>query len=145
MDPLQGSCKYCRQPGSANSYDRSRVLIIQAQINGVLQKALPTSLRARILYLAHFPILAGHPGEKQLYDTLRHEYYCPHMAHAAYSIGPGCQSGAEHGTIACHFKQLPLFSESGPLCISCNVNSSSLPKAKPGNQHVIVLPDRYTS
>lgn len=37
--------------GSVYSYDKNGIFIRQAQIDGSLQKVIPTSLRARILYL----------------------------------------------------------------------------------------------
>lgn len=60
--------------GFVKSYDRNGVLMRQARIDGAVEMVVPTSSLFGILYLAHSPVLAGHPGERQLYDTLRLEY-----------------------------------------------------------------------
>lgn len=57
---------------SAYYYGRSGVLIRQAQLDGALQKIVPTLLRALILYLKHYTVFAGPSGERQLFDTLQH-------------------------------------------------------------------------
>lgn len=51
------------KPGSVCSHDRNEVLIRQARIVGALQRFIPTSLHAHIIYLAHYTVLPGQPGE----------------------------------------------------------------------------------
>ena len=38
---------------------------------------VPEKLRPRMLYLAHFPKLAGHPGGSRMFAAMRREFYWP--------------------------------------------------------------------
>lgn len=58
------------KPGSVYSNGRNVVLNRHTQMDGVLQKVVPSLLRARILYLEHYPAFARHESERPLYDTL---------------------------------------------------------------------------
>lgn len=42
-------------------------------LHGRVQTVGPSSLRPRLLYLVHCPRLAGHRGERGMYDTMGHE------------------------------------------------------------------------
>jgi len=46
----------------------------------LIQVVLPSSLRARVLKLAHHHPLSGHPGQTRLHRRLRRVYYWPQMA-----------------------------------------------------------------
>lgn len=122
--PEQVNAPYCREiaitvsnPGSVYSYAKNGVLITQSRIDGALQKAVPKSMRVCVLSVSHYPFLAGHPGDRQLYDSLGHEYYLPHMPNDAYTMEVDCQYCASQGIITCYQKQLYLFSAAGPLSI----------------------------
>lgn len=45
--------------GSAYLYNRNGVLVRPAKMGGVPMGVVPTSLRANILYMEHFPVVAG--------------------------------------------------------------------------------------
>ena len=44
----------------------------------MIQAVLPSSLRHRLLRLAHHNPIAGHPGQTRLHRRLRRSYYWPH-------------------------------------------------------------------
>ena len=50
----------------------------------VKQIVMPESLRPRILKLAHYSRLAGHPGQTRMCQHVRRTYYWPHMAADIY-------------------------------------------------------------
>lgn len=45
-------------------------IVDKATLVGVLEL-----LRKRMLYLSPHPLIAGHPGQRRVYDTLRQNYY----------------------------------------------------------------------
>ena len=72
-------------PNSKFDIDRYKFLVRKSPLDGTLQRVVLTRLRPQVLYLAHHPRLAGHPGATRMYYTLRREYYWPHMASDAFS------------------------------------------------------------
>ncbi|CDF38169.1 unnamed protein product [Chondrus crispus] len=72
-------------PDSRYDVERYGFVVRKSPLDGTLQRVVPKRLRAKILYLAHHPRLAGHPGGTRMYYTLRREYYWPHMANDAFS------------------------------------------------------------
>ena len=79
-------------PSSKFDIDRYGFLVRKSPLDGTLQRVVPTRLRPWVLYLAHHPRLAGHPGAMCMYYTLRREYYWPHMASDAFSTVRNCTS-----------------------------------------------------
>lgn len=43
-------------------YDLYRILVQKSKLDGAVQQPVPERLRHRLLQLAHYPVLAGHPG-----------------------------------------------------------------------------------
>ena len=68
------------EPGSKYEVDRYGFLVWKSPLDGTLQRVVRKRVRAKGLYLAHLPRLAGHPGGTRMSYTLRREYYWPHMA-----------------------------------------------------------------
>lgn len=63
------------KPNTIFSYNTDGVLVRESAIDNVSQTYVPTVLRARSLRLCHYSLLAGHPDERQLYDTMRRDFY----------------------------------------------------------------------
>lgn len=55
-------------------YDQYRKRVQKAKLDGLLQKVVPERPRQCLLHLAHYPVMAGHPGGTPTYYTLRREY-----------------------------------------------------------------------
>ena len=47
------------EPGSQFDYDQYGFLVRKSTLDGSLQRVVPRSLRARVLYLGHYPALSG--------------------------------------------------------------------------------------
>lgn len=57
-------------PGSSFTYDQDGFLVRQSPIDGAVQRVVTVSLRNRLLYLAHYPLLVGHPGGRRMYIAM---------------------------------------------------------------------------
>lgn len=51
--------------------DTDGVLMRRAPLDGALQKVVPVTLRARVLYVSYYPRHPGHHGESRVYFTIR--------------------------------------------------------------------------
>ena len=67
-------CRFAAETvGTSNSkfdIDRYGFLGRKSPLDRTLQRVVPTRLRPRVLYLAHHPRLAGHPGATRTYYTV---------------------------------------------------------------------------
>ena len=59
-----------------------------------VQVVIPQSLRDRVLGLSHYAKLAGHPGGRKLYRTLRRHFYWPKTALDCYAVAKNCAACA---------------------------------------------------
>lgn len=67
MEPFcKVSLTTVRHTSSLFDVDQDDLLMPRATIYGGLQKVVPASLWARVLYLSHYPGLAGHPGSSRM-------------------------------------------------------------------------------
>lgn len=55
--------------------DTESLLFRISPIDGTLQRYIPTTLRPGFLHLCLYSLLAGHPGERLVYDTVR-QHFC---------------------------------------------------------------------
>ena len=62
----------------------------------IIQVVLPESLRPRVLRLAHYSPLAGHPGQTRMHRRLRRTYYWPQMAADVASVVRNCTACAKN-------------------------------------------------
>ena len=132
-------------PNSKFDIDRYGFLVRKSPLDGTLQRVVPTRLRPRVLYVAHHPRLAGHPGATHMYYTLGREYYWPHMASDAFSTLRNCTScAATCRTLVKNQKDLKLIPAAGPLEFVAMDLLGPLPKAAHGNQHILVITDRFS-
>ena len=61
-------------------------------INEIDQIMSPETLRPRVLDLAHYSKLAGHPGQTRMYHYVRSTYYWPQMAADIYRTVRTCNA-----------------------------------------------------
>lgn len=101
-------------------------------------------MRRRHLLLSHYHLLAGHSGQRRMYDTMRRDYYWPHMANDVAEIINQCQSCARNRGHVKLQRQLQLFPASGPLEFVALDILGPLPKTKKENLYVVVMTDRYS-
>lgn len=79
-----------------------------------------------------------------MYETIRRNDYWPNMASDVYITVSDCHSCAGRGTTPEHRHNLQLFPVTGPLeFVAINI-SGALLKVTKGNQHVVIITDRYS-
>lgn len=68
-----------------SNVDSDGVLPRVFEIDGASQGLVPGSVRTLSLHLSHYSLLAGHPGEHCIYDSIRKKLYGPHMTIDVYA------------------------------------------------------------
>lgn len=74
-----------RKLGLYCSYDGHGIFVRTASLHRHVQTVSPNWLRPLLLYLIQYPRPARHPIERSMYDIMKHELYCPHMASKLYT------------------------------------------------------------
>eukprot|EP00171_Calliarthron_tuberculosum_P001622 IDg1622t1 len=109
------------------------------------QIVVPETLRLRALNLFHRPVMAGHPGGKKMYTTLRRTLYWPGMALDCYQHVRSCPECArERVRLRRYATELQLFPPSAPLDSIAMDLLGPFPSTKLGNTHLLVITDRFT-
>ena len=109
------------------------------------QIVVPQTLRARILSLAHYPKLAGHPGQTRMYYTLRRGYYWPHMAADVFDTVRNCHQCAKNRIrLRKRTNPLALFPATVPLRSVAIDILGPLTKTKKKMRFLLVMTDRFT-
>jgi len=60
---------------SAFFEDEDGLLRRKATLDNAIQMVVPKSLRPRLLAMSHQSVIAGHPGQNKMYETMRRTYY----------------------------------------------------------------------
>jgi Chromo (CHRromatin Organisation MOdifier) domain/Integrase zinc binding domain/Integrase core domain len=95
--------------------------------------------------LGHYPAIAGHPGGRKLYYTLRQSYYWPSMSLDCYEVVKSCLSCAkERINLTRRKKSVTLFPASKSLEFVAIDILGPLPKSVSGNQFILVICDRFS-
>lgn len=79
--------------GPSNSiytFDTGGALVQVSPIDGASQRYISTTLRQRIVHLCQHSLLAVHPSEREVYDTMRQHCLWSHMADDVYSTVTRC-------------------------------------------------------
>lgn len=109
------------------------------------QIVLPEALRPRLILLTHYSMLAGHPGQNQMYETLRRIYYWPHMPGDIWAIVRNCHQCARNRLkLRKHKNSLNLFPAMEPLQSLAIDLVGPLTKTKNGNQFLLVTTCRFS-
>lgn len=124
--------------------DRDGVLCTPASLDGSIQRVVPASLKDRVIYLVHYPRLAGHPGETKIYQTLQRNFYRITMSNDIYQTSKDCRScAAKRSTQRKHAIFLKLFRAAGPLLFGAMDILGPLLRSENGYAHVLVIEDRF--
>ena len=111
----------------------------------IVQAVLPSSLRHRLLRLAHHSPLAGHPGQTRLHRRLRRSYYWPHMAaHVGAAVRECAPCAKNRLRLLRKASQMKLFPATAPLESVAIDILGSLPKSSRGYLFMLVISDRFT-
>lgn len=74
-----------RIPRSSFKYNRNGFLGCNAPIERELQKVILRWLQASLLYHLQYLRLVGHQSERSVYDSMRREFYWPHIVNGVYT------------------------------------------------------------
>ena len=114
-------------------------------INEIDQIVLPERLRPRVLDLAHYSKLVGHPGQARMYRHVRSAYYWPQMAADIYRTVRTWNACAKNRVkLRKRTHPLRLFSDQRPLGVLSIDILGPLTKTKKGHRFLIVITDRFT-
>ena len=111
----------------------------------IKQIIMPESLRPRILKLAHYSRLVGHPGQTRMYQHVRRTYYWPHTAADIYATVRNCSTCAKNRLkLRKRTNPFKLFPATKPLTSLCIDILGPLQRTKKGYRFLLVITDRFT-
>lgn len=87
--------------------------------------------------------MAGHAGQRKLYDSMRRELYWPHTTKDFYTTVCHCSACAQNRMDPKPRKKLQLFLANGRLKFIVIDIFGALPLTAGGSQYVIVMISRY--
>jgi len=109
------------------------------------QVVIPEALKKRLLIHQHQSVLAGHPGSRRMYNTLRRYVYWPTMAVDVYKHVEQCPACAKNRlSERNHTTVMQLFTADDPFSGLAMDLMGPLPTSKRGRKHVLVMRDRFT-
>ena len=110
------------------------------------QIILPESLRARVCHLAHHSVLAGHPGQTRMHETLRWTYYLPSIASdIMFTIRTYPLCAKNRVRLIKHPNPMNLFPATTPLESGEMDLLGPLPPSKRGHRFILVMTDRFSN
>ena len=148
----QANDRYCKHirasldiPGTPFGVTHQDILVRRSPLDGSLQKVVPFSLIPTVLYNAHYPVHAGHPGGTRMYETIRKEYYWRSMANDIFQAAKDCRSCAKvRGTRGNKQHLMELFPAVDPLAFVAMDIVGPFVKTQNGHTNVLVITDRFS-
>ena len=111
----------------------------------MIQAVLPSSLRHRLLRLAHHNPIAGHPGQTRLHRRLQRSYFWPQMAADISTPVRECTPCANNRLrLLRKASEMKLFLATAPLDSVAIDILGPLPKSARGYIFMLVISDRFT-
>lgn len=109
------------------------------------QIVIPHALKERVLHIHHHARLAGHPGGRKLYMSIRRHMYWPALSVDCYATVRRCPTCAKNRIkLRSKSNPLKLFPASGPLeSVAIDIFGPLLKTGK-GNEYLLVISDRFT-
>jgi len=109
------------------------------------QVVIPGVLKQRLLRYQAQSVLAGHPGSRRMYDTLRRYVYWPTMVVDVYKHVEQCPACAKNRlSKRRHTSTMNLFPALEPFSGLSMDLLGSLTTSSGGHKHVLVICDRFT-
>ena len=110
-----------------------------------VQTVVPESLQPKVLYLSHYPLLAGHPKGSKMYDSMRRRYYWSRMTNDVFQTAKDCHLCAEaRGTRYKTQKPMKLFTAKKPLDFIAMDLLGPFPPTENGSTNILVITDRFS-
>jgi hypothetical protein len=119
------------------------ILVRIAPLDGSRQIVVPWSLRRRLLWMEHFPVVAAHPGVSKMYAVMRLRFYWKKMYKEFEETVRHCRVCAKNGVTE-RTSFLKLFPASWPLEFVVMDILGPLPKHEHGNRFLLVISDRFS-
>ncbi len=109
------------------------------------QVVIPHVLKAKVLHIHHYARLAGHPGGRKLYQTIRRSMYWPALAVDCYATSRRCSTCARNRIkLRKNVTELQLFPAKAPLeSVAIDVLGELIKTAR-GHEYLLVITDRFT-
>jgi len=109
------------------------------------QVVIPEALKQRLLGYQHQSVLAGHPGTRRMYDTLRRYVYWPSMVVDVYKHVEQCPACAKNRlSERMHTSTMKLLPALEPFSGLAMDILGPLNTSRGGHKHVLVICDRFT-
>ena len=109
------------------------------------QIVLPSTLRHRVLRLAHYHKLSGHPGQTRMFRRIARTYYWPQMtADCATTVRECVQCSKNRIRLLKQANLMRLFPATTPLESVAIDILGPLPKSVDGHLFLLVIVDRFT-
>lgn len=86
----QAACISAGTPITCVNINSYEVLARVLPLDGASQRGISASLRPRVLHHCHYFFLAGHHGERGMYDSIRMDLYWPDTASYIYKTVRDC-------------------------------------------------------
>jgi len=110
-----------------------------------IQVVIPEALKQRLRRHQHQSVLAGHPGSRRMYDTLRRYVYWPTMVVDVYKHVEQCPACAKNRlSKRRHTSTMKLFPALEPFSGLAMDRLGPLTTSRGGHKHVLVICDRFT-
>ena len=105
---------------------------------------IPEALKQRLLRHQRHSVLAGHPGLRRMYDTLRRYVYWPTMVVHVYKHVEQCPACAKNRlSKRRHTSKMKLFPALEPFSGLAMDLLCPLTTSRGGHKHVLVICDRF--
>lgn len=112
-------------------------------IGGSVKKGILQAMRPSILHFAHHSTVDGHQRERQMYDTLRREYFRPTTSIDAYRTVRHCHDYPIIGTKFNLQRQLQLFPQISRLVFNAIDKLGKLPPLWSRGPYEVIITDLY--
>lgn len=103
------------KPNAEYAIDKNDLVLRFAPVHGAVPILIPQALQYRLLCHSHNPVIARQTNQQHMYDSMRREFYWPHMINIVYTTVRNCNAYAQNGTLPKEKRELQTFSAGGSL------------------------------
>ncbi|CDF33203.1 unnamed protein product [Chondrus crispus] len=119
--------------------------VLVRNVNATPQVVAPQDFQARILYMGHHALLAGHPRGRKMFYTLTRDCYWPSLAVDCYVTARNCiHCAKERVKLRRKTKRLKLFPATAPLKLLSIDLLGELIRTPRGIRWLLVITDRFS-
>jgi len=125
--------------------DPNGLLVRTAPLNGAAHVYVPTHMRYGVMMREHYPLQAGHPGANKMYTSMRRGFYWESMVVDVFAFVSNCTQCARNRVGKPRISSyLKTFTPTEPLTDLCMVLLGPLHRTTAGNDHLLVIVDRFS-